>query len=149
MLSSGSCSFQDHILGLFSNSAEAEENYAAVRRHLLAALANWRNETAGGLSPDPASSSSSDLLDYCEQLERTVIRNSADLASPLCMGHMTGIYPRFMALIGELILSLNQNLVKREASPALTQVELETLSALHRLIYRESAGFYLHHVQDH
>ena len=149
MLSSGSCSFQNHILGLFSNSAEAEENYAAARQRLLAALANWRNETTDSLSTDPDSLSPTDLLDYCEQLERTVICNSADLASPLCMGHMTGIYPRFMALIGELILSLNQNLVKREASPALTQVELETLAALHRLIYRETAGFYLRHVQDH
>ncbi|PYP93117.1 MAG: putative pyridoxal-dependent aspartate 1-decarboxylase [Candidatus Angelobacter sp. Gp1-AA117] len=149
MLSSGSCSFQDHILGLFSNSAEAEANYAAARQRLLAALANWRNQTANSLSPDPDSSSPTNLLDYFEQLERTVIRNSADLASPLCMGHMSGIYPRFMALIGELILSLNQNLVKREASPVLTQVELETLAALHRLIYNQTSGFYLRHVQDH
>lgn len=149
MLSSGSCTFQDHILGLFSNSAEAEAHYTAARQRLLSALAEWRNQSAGGLSPQPASSSPADLLDYFEQLERTVIRNSADLASPLCMGHMTGIYPRFMALIGELILSLNQNLVKREASPALTQIELETLAALHRLVYRQTAGFYLRHVQDH
>src|SRR5947209_19863806 len=112
MLSSGSCSFQDHILGLFSNSAEAEANYAAARQRLLAALANWRNQTANSLSPDPDSSSPTNLLDYFEQLERTVIRNSADLASPLCMGHMTGIYPSLMAVLGELVLSRTWHRVK-------------------------------------
>src|SRR5579864_293501 len=153
MLSGGDRRLQDHILSLFSNSPEATSGYAVVRERLLAAVARWRDQgvPAGRdvLFGDRGSFLSPDLLDYFKQLEQTVISDSADLSSTWCMGHMSGIYPRFMALVGELILVLNQNLVKREASPSMTRVEGEILSALHRLIFRQSSEYYLHHTQNH
>src|SRR5579864_5033779 len=153
MLSGGDRRLQDHILNLFSNSPEATSGYAVVRERLLAAVARWRDQgvPAGRdvLFGDLGSFLSPDLLDYFKQLEETVISDSADLSSTWCMGHMSGIYPRFMALVGELILALNQNLVKREASPSMTRVEGEILSALHRLIFRQSTEYYLHHIQNH
>jgi glutamate decarboxylase len=152
MLSGSERTLRNHILGLFSHSPQSAGDYAAVRERLLAAVARWRNQDMPAGSDVPFSDSvsflSQDLLDYFEQLENTVIRNSADLSSPLCMGHMSGIYPRCMALVGELILALNQNLVKREASPSLTGIEVETMAKLHRLVYRQTGEYYLRHMQN-
>lgn len=152
MLSSGNHALRNHVCDLFSNSPESTAAYAAVRERLLAAVARWQNGIGLASSNvsfgDSGSSLPPDLLDYFEQLEQKVIQNSADLSSTLCMGHMSGVYPRFMALVGELILVLNQNLVKREASPSMTRVEVETLAALHRLIYRQNDEYYLRHTQN-
>jgi putative pyridoxal-dependent aspartate 1-decarboxylase len=152
MLSGSERTLRNHILGLFSHSSQSARDYAAVRDRLLAAVAKWRDQgvpTGSDMSFRGSNSFlSQDLLDYFEQLEQTVIHNSADLSSPLCMGHMSGVYPRCMALIGELILALNQNLVKREASPSMSRIEVETMAALHRLVYRQNDEFYLHHTQN-
>ena len=152
MSSSGNYALRNHILDLFSNSPESTAGYAAVRERLLATVARWQNRI-GPAGPDisfatAGSSCAPNLLDYFEQLEQTVIRNSANLSSTLCMGHMSGVYPRCMTLVGELILALNQNLVKREASPSMTGVEVETLAALHRLIYHENDEYYRWHAQN-
>lgn len=148
MSSSGNYALQNYICNLFSNSPGSTAGYAAVRERLLAVVARWQNQNSGVSFGNPASSLAPDLVAYFEQLEHTVIQNSADLSSTLCMGHMSGVCPRFMTLVGELILLLNQNLVKREASPSMTMVEVETLAELHRLIYRRENEYYLRHSEN-
>jgi putative pyridoxal-dependent aspartate 1-decarboxylase len=149
----GNGSVRNHILDLFSSSPQSIAGYVAVREHLLAAVARWRNQDGSAEFDSPPGDSASflspELVDYFHQLEETVIRNSADLSSTLCMGHMSGICPHFMTLVGELIVVLNQNLVKREASPSLTQVEVETLAALHRVVYGQSDDYYRRHSRNH
>lgn len=141
---------REHILGLFSNSPEAATAYSAARDRLLAAISKWQTQAPANSGPVAASGPPPfpDLLHYFERMEQTIIRHSADLSSPTCMGHMSGVYPRFMTLVAELIFTLNQNLVKREASPSLTRVERETVAVLHRLVYRQSEEFYLLHSQN-
>jgi glutamate decarboxylase len=61
---------------------------------------------------------------------------------------MTSAVPRFMMALSELVIGLNQNLVKRDASRALTLLERETLAIIHRALYRGGDDFYQRHAQD-
>jgi putative pyridoxal-dependent aspartate 1-decarboxylase len=147
------------IRGLFSRSSTIEAQHTAVRECLLTAIARWRSGEAREL-PDPRAMQAAHSDDgrsavsflgvpeYFAQLEKTVILESADLSSPLCMGHMTGAVPHFGGLLGELVATLNQNLVKSEASPALTHLESETLATLHHLVYGCSEEYYRRHYHD-
>ena len=64
------------------------------------------------------------------------------------MGHMTSAIPSFMRALGDVVLALNQNLVKREASRTLTLLERQTLAMMHRLAYGFPAPFYDAHMQE-
>lgn len=139
------------ILELFSRSSTIEAEYAAVRERLLEALA--RRQSAGAREAHHADNGIANLCslgvpDYFAQLEQAVISQSADLSSPLCMGHMTGAVPHFGRLIGELVVALNQNLVKSEASPALSRLESETLATLHHMVYGRDGEYYRSHMYD-
>ncbi|HLJ90485.1 MAG TPA: aminotransferase class V-fold PLP-dependent enzyme [Candidatus Angelobacter sp.] len=148
-------------------SSSVESRYAALRERLLGALAsrrggrwadNWMGSEPEYMAPSFQDPSSPDLVPpaldlqdlntYTEFLCKTVIPGSPDLASPLFMGHMTGPLPYFASLISELIVLLNQNLVKVEASPALTSLELETIASLHQLVYRQSPRYYRESLAD-
>ncbi|HEV2707388.1 MAG TPA: pyridoxal-dependent decarboxylase [Pyrinomonadaceae bacterium] len=87
-------------------------------------------------------------LSYIEQLLCEVVQNSINMSSPRCMGHMTGPLPSFVRPLGELVVLLNQNMVKTEASRAFTMLERQTIAAIHRLIYNFSEEFYARHVQS-
>jgi putative pyridoxal-dependent aspartate 1-decarboxylase len=83
--------------------------------------------------------------DYLEFLGESVIRHSTNVASPRCMGNMTSILLKMMPTLGDVVLTLNQNLVKREASTMFTLIEHQVLSMLHRYIYRLPQDFYERH----
>lgn len=86
--------------------------------------------------------------EYFDYLEDVVIPNSVNLASPRCMGHMTNMVPDFVPMLSELITSLNQNLVKKEASRVFTLLERQTLAMIHRAVFDLPGSFYAQSVQD-
>jgi putative pyridoxal-dependent aspartate 1-decarboxylase len=58
------------------------------------------------------------------------------------MGNMTSAVPHVIRELGDVILALNQNMVKRDASRMFTLIEHHVLSLLHRLVYRLPKAFY-------
>jgi glutamate decarboxylase len=84
---------------------------------------------------------------YFDFLIDVVLRHSTNMGSPRCLGHMTGGLPALMRPLGNLLLGLNQNLVKGEAAATLGPLERQTLAMLHRLVYGFTEGFYQDHAQ--
>jgi glutamate decarboxylase len=90
--------------------------------------------------PEPAES-------YFAFLMETVLRHATNMSSPRCLGHMTAGVAAPLHPLGNLLLGLNQNLVKSEAARTLGLLERQTLAMLHRLVFDESDGFYQLHAQ--
>ncbi len=86
--------------------------------------------------------------EYLDWLDREVLCGAVNLSSALCMGHMAGPVPNFAPKLSALVASLNQNLVKREASLTFTALERRTVAVLHRLIYGKTGAFYESHAHD-
>jgi len=86
--------------------------------------------------------------DYVQLLDDDILPHVARVASPHSLGHMTSGVPGFMRVLGDLVLGLNQNLVKKDASRVLTLLERQTIGMMHRLAYRCPAAFYDSHIQD-
>lgn len=82
---------------------------------------------------------------YLEFLGNSVIQHATNVASPRCMGHMTSIVPEFFPVLADILLALNQNMVKRDASRTLTLLERQTLSLLHRHVYSRPQDYYDQH----
>jgi glutamate decarboxylase len=70
------------------------------------------------------------------------------VASPYFVGHMTSAIPFFMVHLQTIVSALNQNLVKLETSKVFSIHERQVLAKLHRRIFRRSAAFYRHHIQN-
>lgn len=71
-----------------------------------------------------------------------IVRNSVRVGHPYFIGHMTGTTPHFSILCDIFISTLNQNVVKTETALAATYVEWQTLTWLHKLIYKKETKFY-------
>jgi glutamate decarboxylase len=84
---------------------------------------------------------------YVQRLLTQVVPHCVNMNSARCLGHMTGGVPPFVRLLGELVLALNQNMVKQEASGSFTWLERQTLAILHRLVFDEAEPFYCEHAQ--
>lgn len=85
---------------------------------------------------------------YFAFLIETVLRHSTNMSSSRCLGHMTAGVAAPLHPLGNLLLGLNQNLVKSEAARTLGLLERQTLAMLHRLVFDESDGFYNLHIQQ-
>lgn len=82
---------------------------------------------------------------YFEHLLRDIVPFAAPVSSPRCLAHMTGYVPQPLTEVGELVLALNQNMVKRDASHALTLLERLSIAQIHRLAYGFPLSFYERH----
>jgi len=140
--------FRESILKLFRNPHPEHG-----RDHLLARDARFQSECAvHSGAPDPEYDLDKTIgvreLDpvsteqYFEWQNRSVSPQSANLSSLLCMGHMVGPVPAFVALLSESVASLNQNLVKREVSRSFTALERRAIAVLHRLVFQKPEAFY-------
>ena len=89
----------------------------------------------------------SDVAPYIDYLSEKVVAHSVRTSSPRCIGNMTTITPYFMRHLGSLMMAMNQNLVKVEASKALSPYERQALAMMHRLVYGFSDEFYSAHIQ--
>ncbi|HEV7859193.1 MAG TPA: aminotransferase class V-fold PLP-dependent enzyme [Pyrinomonadaceae bacterium] len=150
-------SLKDYVEGLFVSSTDEGDHLATLRERLRTCLTtlreagvihlgSWTGGHEARQSALPAGPLSTD--EYFEKLLENVALRSVDISSPLCMGHMSGIVPQFTAVLSEFIVTLNQNLIKREASRALTLIERQTLGMMHRLVYSRSEEFYEQHIQN-
>ena len=89
-----------------------------------------------------------ELSRYVDLLRTEVVPGAVATASPRCLAHMTTPVPSAMAALSSLMVSLNQNLVRVDASASLSLVERQTLGMLHRLVYQRPARFYELHTHD-
>ena len=80
-------------------------------------------------------------------LLKDVIPFSVHTGSPKFIGHMTSAIPYFLQSLSKCMVALHQNVVKIETSRAFTFVERQALAMLHRLVYKNSDGFYNQHTQ--
>jgi putative pyridoxal-dependent aspartate 1-decarboxylase len=150
---------RERLLQLFSVSSPAAENHretagSYLRRFLSSPQVSTgsplqfvRQDICSG-SNGSSRSNGHDLSTfpaYLEFLSRSVIAESSNTSSPRCIGHMTSVVPGFMWTLTELVIGLNQNLVKREASRSLTILERQALSTLHRAVYDCEEEFYTRH----
>lgn len=85
---------------------------------------------------------------YYAYLLTHVLPHAINASSPHCMAHMTTIVPEFVHELSHVLLALNQNLVKREASNSFSTLERETLAMMHRLTFDESEAFYGEHADN-
>jgi len=141
---------RDQILRLFSvSSGEAKKHREMALSYLRTFLKRPQVTASSGLEMvsrqiDAASNGNRQVAfsAYLKFLGENIIPQSSNMASPRCIGHMTSVVPGFVWTLGDLIVGLNQNLVKREASRALTVLERKTLSMLHQAIYGRGEEFY-------
>jgi glutamate decarboxylase len=136
-----------------SSDPPGTPDLSALRRKLAASLSrppmacDTRTLTPSFLDVEiPAEPVSPET--YYEYVAEEIVPYTAPVSSPRCMAHMTSVVPDVIRPIAELTLSLNQNMVKREASGVLTLVERQTIGALHKLVFAASRDFYRGSVQD-
>src|SRR5512145_2828593 len=86
-------------------------------------------------------------LFYSELLER-IVPHSAPVTSPRCLAHMTSAVPEVLLPAAELIMLLNQNMAKQEASRVFTLLERQVIGTLHNLVYAGAEHFYRECVQE-
>lgn len=80
--------------------------------------------------------------EYSTFLEKMVIENSANIASPQFIGHMTSHLPNHIFSLTKVMAVMNQNVVKIETSNVLTLLERQVIGMLHSLIFDYSDSFY-------
>jgi hypothetical protein len=138
-------SIKDQVRRLFSvSSLDAETHRETALAYLRQFLESPNVSASCSLDDirreiDAASHDSQPIVfsEYLKFLTETIIPQSSNMTSPRCMGHMTSVVPGFVWALGDLIVGLNQNLVKRDASRALTLLEKNTLPPC---IKRSTAG---------
>ena len=149
-------------------STAREANFAALRelftggpgtcewqswtlRDALQHLAVGRSADQGrerGTRPAPIPTGDGDPSHYYAYLADAVLPFAADVASPRCLAHMATIVPGFVHDLMHVLLALNPNLVKRDASHSFTVLERETLAMMHGLVFDRPDAFYRQHEQN-
>lgn len=117
---------RDQILKLFSQSSSDTETHRERAMCYLRDVLENRNVSArrslddtrreiDGASED---NSPMPVSEYLKFLGRKIIPQSSNMSPPRCIRHTTSVVPGFVWALGDLIVRLNQNLVKRDASRA-------------------------------
>ena len=88
------------------------------------------------------------VSEQADFLLEKVVAESVRTASPAFVGHMTSALPYFMLPLAQIMIALNQNVVKTETSKAFTPLERQVLGMLHRLVYGREEPFYAQFLQD-
>jgi len=144
---------------LFSSSAIASLKYRTFYRRIVSGLERVVLRPTVGTSDDPDSlvawfsetagpKESMPIEEYLRYLEQHVLPHSINMYSPRCMGHMSSVLPAFALMLTNLVVGINQNLVKREASKSFALIERQAAGIFHRLIYGFRRGFYDQHVHS-
>jgi glutamate decarboxylase len=88
------------------------------------------------------------LAGFMDTKIRDLVDHSTNVGSPRCLGHMSGALPPYVRDLNGLLLCLNQNLVKADASKSLTLVERQAIAMLHRAVFRGDPASYAHHLRS-
>jgi putative pyridoxal-dependent aspartate 1-decarboxylase len=150
--------FEERVMGHFTDLSSRDPEQQAISHLVSGMLEEFlaRNDvtspfTAEALSErfrDPAIPESPWTTSAYLALIRTdVLPHFINVASPRCVGHMSGAPPGFARPMSELVVALNQNTVKIEASKAIALIERQTLAMFHRLVYGLPDRFYSDHIQ--
>ena len=79
---------------------------------------------------------------FLQELDSTVLANTAQLNHPRYIGHMTQALPWVSVLAEAFTAALNQNQVKIETAYVSTLIEKQLLGWLHRQVYRHADAVY-------
>ncbi|WET49150.1 amino acid adenylation domain-containing protein [Chryseobacterium indologenes] len=82
---------------------------------------------------------------YMKFLDGVLLPNMVNVNHTKFIGHMTGPIPDFSLSISNLVVKLNQNLVKVETSAAATMIENQVIEELHKMIFNLPESFYINH----
>ena len=82
------------------------------------------------------------VADFLQELDTTVLANTAQLNHPQYIGHMTQALPWISVLAEAFTATLNQNQVKIETAYVSTLIEKQILGWLHRQVYQQADGVY-------
>ena len=85
---------------------------------------------------------------YFSRLVERVVADSIHTSCPTMIGHMTSALPYYFRPLANLVVSMNQNVVKTETAKTVTFLEREALAKLHSLVYGREDAFYKDHVQN-
>jgi glutamate decarboxylase len=118
------------------------KNVGVTEAISLKALTDLYKETV--ISPHPEKK----LADVISDIIEGIAPRAVNVASPYFVGHMTAAIPFFMVHLKAIVAALNQNVIKLETSKVLSVLEKQVLAKIHRLIYKNSEGFYQTHVQS-
>lgn len=80
--------------------------------------------------------------EFLDELDATVLSNTAQLNHPKYIGHMTQALPWTAVMAEAFTAALNQNQVKIETAYASTLIEKQLLGWLHRQVYDGGDAFY-------
>ncbi|HXB70840.1 MAG TPA: pyridoxal-dependent decarboxylase, partial [Candidatus Acidoferrales bacterium] len=86
--------------------------------------------------------------EYLEWILDSVLPKCINMRSPRCLAHMANSVPEFISTLAQVLIPLNQNMAKRQASRAFSRLEEDAIIELHKLVYGFPAGFYAHHRAD-
>ncbi|OAD23602.1 glutamate decarboxylase eukaryotic type, partial [Candidatus Thiomargarita nelsonii] len=81
-------------------------------------------------------------------LKEYVLPYLVNTSSPRFIGHMTSALPSFNYELTDLVLRLNQNLVKVETSKSLVFLERQAMAMLHHAFYDFPESFYTEYAQQ-
>ena len=149
-------SLKDQVLGLFSVSPKLAETHRETAisylREFLEDPKVCANSDLELVSREIAFASNGasgvPVSTYLNFLKQVILPESTNTSSPRCIGHMTSAVPGFLWTLGELMIGLNQNVVKRDASRALTILERQALATLHKSVYGWTDEFYRVYAQN-
>ncbi|MBB5609938.1 MULTISPECIES: pyridoxal-dependent decarboxylase [unclassified Janthinobacterium] len=82
------------------------------------------------------------VTDFLQELDATVLANTAQLNHPRYIGHMTQALPWVSVLAEAFTAALNQNQVKIETAYVSTLIEKQILGWLHRQVYQHDDAVY-------
>jgi len=82
------------------------------------------------------------VTDFLQELDSTVLANTAQLNHPRYIGHMTQALPWVSVLAEAFTAALNQNQVKIETAYVSTLIEKQILGWLHRQVYQHDDSVY-------
>ncbi|MDN2672342.1 pyridoxal-dependent decarboxylase [Janthinobacterium sp. SUN026] len=82
------------------------------------------------------------VADFLQELDTTVLANTAQLNHPQYIGHMTQALPWISVLAEAFTATLNQNQVKIETAYVSTLIEKQILGWLHRQVYQQPEHVY-------
>lgn len=82
------------------------------------------------------------VAQFLQELDTTVLANTAQLNHPQYIGHMTQALPWISVLAEAFTATLNQNQVKIETAYVSTLIEKQILGWLHRQVYQQADSVY-------